>query len=348
MGIQLTKTSLDAGYVRACADSVQDNHMDDQAHHLFLHSVPPDNPIDPGPLPMTSHLTSALARLAATGMDNNHEVLPPSVASMVEKFQHGVPRRFQHLLVMLVQKQHFIHVQHLSAQNPSWAARLRSASAPGAHHWLTTLPTSRDLTMMDAHSKIAVRLLLGLPPHPTGANQQPPPCFFCRRPMRSDPWHPLHCLFQASHGKSDQHNQIRDKLHEFCEKAGLGNARIEPRDYLSVCAVRPDLSVCFDSGVHTVDVSGTDPCAPSLVAAAARRTLSAASAREQTKITQYGPMVAAFGVQFSPFVFETHGGLGDKAMEFVDKLSLHAAARPGASSRGNFRFHLLSSLSVII
>ena len=59
-------------------------------------------------------------------------------------------------------------------------------------------------------------------------------------------------------------------------------------------------------------------------------------------------MVAAFGVQFSPFVFETHGGLGDKALEFVDKLSLHAAARPGASSRGNFRFHLLSSLSVII
>ena len=56
----------------------------------------------------------------------------------------------------------------------------------------------------------------------------------------------------------------------------------------------------------------------------------------------------AFGVQFSPFVFETHGGLGEKAMEFVDKLSLHAAARPGASSRGNFRFHLLSSLSVII
>ncbi len=139
--------------------------------------------------------------------------------------------------------------------------------------------------------------------------------------MRSDPWHPLHCLFQASQRKSDQHNQIRDKLHELCEKAaGLGNARIEPRDYLSVCAVRPDLSVCFDSGVHTVDVSSTDPCAPSLVAAAARRTLSAASAREQTKITQCGPMLAAFGVQFSPFVFEKHGGLGDKAMEFVDKL----------------------------
>ncbi len=72
----------------------------------------------------------------------------------------------------------------------------------------------------------------------------------------------LHCLFQASHGKSDQYNRIRDKLHELCEKAGLGNARIEPRDCLSVCAVRPDLSVCFDSGVHTVDVSCTAPCTP--------------------------------------------------------------------------------------
>ena len=53
-------------------------------------------------------------------------------------------------------------------------------------------------------------------------------------------------------------DRIRDKLHVFCEKAGLGNARIEPRDCLSVRGVRPELSVCFDSGVHTVDVSGTD------------------------------------------------------------------------------------------
>jgi hypothetical protein len=73
--------------------------MDDQVHHLFLHGVFPDNPNDPGPLPTTSHLT---ARLAATSMDNNHEVLPPSVASMIEKIQqHGIPRRFQYLLVML-------------------------------------------------------------------------------------------------------------------------------------------------------------------------------------------------------------------------------------------------------
>ena len=49
--------------------------------------------------------------------------------------------------------------------------------------------------------------------------------------------------------------------------------------------------------------------------------------------THARPMVTAFGVQFSPFVFQTHGGLGDKAIEFVDKLSLHAAARPGASPR---------------
>jgi hypothetical protein len=176
---------------------------------------------------MTSHLTSAVARLGAKGLDNNHEVLPASVASMVEKSQHGVPRRFQHFLVMMVQKQHFIHVQHLSAQNPSWAARLRSASAP------------------------------------------------------------VHIFFQASHGKADQ-NQIRDKLHEFCEKAGLGNVPIEPRDYLSVCAVRPDLSVCFASWVHTVDVRGTETVCP-VARRSCRRTLTAAWAREQTKITQYGP-----------------------------------------------------------
>ena len=95
----------------------------------------------------------------------------------------------------------------------------------------------------------------------------------------------------------------------------------------------------LDSGIHTIDVSGTDPCAPSMVVAAARRTLSAAQARETEKNTHYGRMVMAFGVQFSLFVFETHGGLGPKAMEFIDKLAHHAEARPGASSRGSFRFH---------
>ncbi len=56
-------------------------------------------------------------------------------------------------------------------------------------------------------------------------------------------------------------------------------------------------------------------------------------------------MVAAF---VSPFVFETHGGLGDKAMEFID--SSLCTPRPGLARRLEeiFRFHLLSSLSVII
>ena len=75
--------------------------------------------------------------------------------------------------------------------------------------------------MPDKHYRVAVQYLLGLD---YGLERQSPAprCCYCNTPMANDPWHPIHCTFQNSHGKSLQHNKIRDLLHKFCLKAGLG------------------------------------------------------------------------------------------------------------------------------
>jgi len=344
LGLTIASQYLDVGYLSACAGSIQDNFMSESGHHLLVNGVPAHG--NHAHTLTRGHIESTLSRLARDGVDTDHKVMPATVAGMIDAFKTGVPRRLQHTLSMSVQKQQFKLVQELSSADQHWAARLRSASAPGAHHWLTTLPTHQDTVLTCSHTKLAIRLLMGL--RPDDATKAVPPCRFCKKPMQDDPWHPLHCNFESSHGKSTQHNQIRDKLWEFCNEAGLGNARREASEYQQPCHVRPDLVVTFPNGVHTIDVSGTDPCAPSLVTSAARRTLSAASKREQTKNAAYARLVTMFGHQFSPFVFETHGGLGVQAMEFIDKLCLHASDRPGFRVQGQFRYHLLSALSVII
>ena len=331
---------LDAGYISACAAAVQDNfvHPDgrDNAHLLLR---------DDGSaaIPTARHLQAAIARLTAAGVDTSHTTLPRSLADLVSRFESGTPQRLQHLLMKGVQSQHLKHVQQLCAGSARWSARLRSASADGAHHWLTTLPTAKDLKMECAHMKLAVKYLLGLSPY-----TDTPPCCFCGEPMADDPWHPIHCTFQASHGKSSQHNQIRDKLHEACGDIGLGNARKEAGEYEATTGRRPDVIVTFDDAVHTVDVSGIDPCCNSYVQQAARHTLHAAKDRETSKKRDYALLVQLFGHRFSPFVFETHGGLGPEAVAFVDLLCEHARTRPGEDVSGPFRFHLLSAISIII
>ena len=130
--------------------------------------------------------------------------------------------------------------------------------------------------MRDPHYQLAVRLLIGIPP----SAHRPPPCSLCgaRADLQSDPWHPLHFRFQASHGKSVQHNEVRDLLWNLCRKAGYANVRTEVKDYQATCHSIPDVVVTFDCTTHAIDVSGIDPCAPSHVAQSARHTLSSAHA----------------------------------------------------------------------
>jgi hypothetical protein len=337
LGITDPEPTLEAGYLSAVANSVQDNFCAEPRRHLLL----PDQ--QGRHIATATHVQHCLEQLAAQGVDPRHACLPDSVSGMVQRFAAGPPKKMQHLLLKSVQKYNLQVVLGLCQHDDRWAARLRSASGPGAHHWLTTLPTDKSTTMLNDHYRIAAKYLLGVDPWP-----RPPPCCYCRRPMANDPWHPIHCRFQNSHGKSLQHNQIRDLLHEYCKLAGLGATTIEATQYQASAHAKPDLVVPFPANVTTVDVSGTDPTAPSYVAAAARSSLHAARRRETEKNNHYAELVRLYQLPLVPFVFETHGALGPRAMNFIDELSQHAQGRPGSEVSGAFRFQLLSRISVIV
>ena len=337
LGISDPEPTLEAGYLSAVAASIQDNFCAGPRRHLLL----------PDPQGRTiataTHVQHCLQQLAAQGVDPQHACLPATVSNMVQRFANEPPKKMQHLLLKSVQKFNLKIVLDMCRDDDRWAARLRSASGPGAHHWLTTLPTDKATTMQDDNFRIASKYLLGIDPWP-----RPPPCCYCNRPMVDDPWHPIHCRFQNSHGKSLQHNQIRDLLEEYCKLAGLGATITEATQYQASSHARPDLVVPFPARVLTVDVSGTDPTAPSYVAAAARTSLHAAHRRETEKNGHYAELVRLYQLPFLPFVFETHGALGPRAMHFIDELSQHAQSRPGAATSGDFRFQLLSRISIIV
>ena len=381
LGLTSAEPTLDAGYLSAVAASIQDNFISaDRRHHLLR---PPDTPDPPNarpagrhpapvrsssaPTPSTApppafgspvraarmatatayHAQLCLNRLAANGVDPSHSCLTATVSQLIDRCATGAPAKMQHLLMKSVNKRQSTIVRDQSRQDPRWAARLRSAAGPGACAWLTTLPTDDETTMPDKSYRVAVQYLLGLD-YALESRAPAPPCCFCNAAMATDPWHPVHCAFQNSHGKSLQHNKIRDLLHKFCQKAGLGAATTEATQYQSASGVKPDVMIPFPMGMVALDVSGSDPTASSYVAAAARRSLSCAMSRETSKNNHYAGMVQRFQIEFQPFVFETHGALGPSAVAFIDRLSNYADRRPGAETDGSFKFQLMSRISIII
>ena len=293
------------------------------------------------------HTQQCLARLASQGVDPSHTCLTATVSQLVDRCTSGAPPKMQHLLMKSINKRQATEAKTLSQQDPRWAARLRSAAGPGACAWLTTLPTDEDTSMPDKNYRVAVQYLLGLD-YGLERHSPAPRCCYCNTPMANDPWHPIHCTFQNSHGKSLQHNKICDLLHKFCLKAGLGATTIEATQYQQASGVKPDVMVPFPLGMLALDVSGSDPTASTYVAAAARRSLSCATAREASKNSHYADMRQRFQIEFLPFVFETHGALGPSAMAFIDRLSEYADRRPGTEADGSFKFQLLARVSVII
>ena len=72
----------------------------------------------------------------------------------------------------------------------------------------------------------------------------------------------------------------------------------------------------FQEQPIAIDVSVTHPCARSYVNAA-KTQLGAATQRERKKILEYSKRHADQGVKFLPFVMETLGGFGPRAIDFI-------------------------------
>ena len=184
----------------------------------------------------------------------------------------------------------------------------RSRDQPVLGAWFS----STAQTLNDQHSRVAVRLRLGLPPLPSlpGARI----CPLCELDLADDPWHALSCQRLKRLSIFSRHELIVLLLIQFFNSNGfLARALKKSRsDKL------PDVEVHLPGETIFLDVSGTHPLNPSYL----DRTLSNLSAaldyRANSKASKYGGWAAERNGRFVPFVLDSFGRLQREALDLLD------------------------------
>jgi hypothetical protein len=208
-----------------------------------------------------------------------------------------------------------------------------SLQQSGASQWLTAIPTRAALKMGDSDFRYAVRHRLGMAP----LDQLPLACPCGTLVVTTDHAH------VCSHNKrawTVRHNGILRTLERLASAAGyvvqhepgfaapvaVGGrqaAAIAGADIVAA-GLRPD---CLLIGAHktvAIDVSVACPTAASYVKAAARTALATASVREATKLAKYDALCAEHGWRMVPFVMESYGAFGRRALDFLGTMLAYA------------------------
>ena len=209
------------------------------------------------------------------------------------------------------------------------AARLVSVAAPGAHEWMSALPTREIFKFSPEQWTVNVALRLGtvMPGFPT---TRPPTCV-CSTRVDSD----CHHMFRCPHGNERQatHDAVAYEVKKLFEAAGSPTTR-EPYHFYVGTNKRPDLVIrsgwVLGSNLqHTADIAVVHPCLPSFARAAARYPLSAANRQAKRKSTKYATYNTSHGIArlTLPFLFEVFGGAAAETSAHIRTLTdrIHGA-----------------------
>jgi len=162
----------------------------------------------------------------------------------------------------------------------------------------------------------------------------------CGSAIAADSTHGLHC--KRSAGRHSRHGAINEVICRALCSAQLP-ARREPTGLYS-SQTRPDglTLVPWRMGRCLVwDATVVDTLAPSHLAATSVATGAAASLAEENKSTKYvGNLPLSY--EFVPLGFETLGGIGKAAQEFVDYVGRRLIAVSGNDRAGVFFVQRLS------
>ena len=155
-------------------------------------------------------------------------------------------------------------------------------------------------------------------------------------------------MTEAKHGRFLQHNAVANRIKRLCEFCSAG-CHIEPAGYTSVDAhgvatdqQRPDLLIITVAGNILADVVGYHPTCKSALA-----NSSYASLRAKVKIRKYENAAIHHRFSFTPFVFQTIGGLADDAVTLIDQiLRNNSSCRP--TPYNTLKYQAMSEMSVAI
>jgi hypothetical protein len=262
--------------------------------------------------------------------------LPADRAELLQRFrEHDAARDLQQRLTAAIEKAK--HEARVCRDRPTHgradAARIRSRSGKGASLFITDNSNDPAARMAGDSAALALKLRLGLRP----SADLPSHCR-CRKRMTFDHFHNCEPLRQEL--TDPRHNIVRDALATEARASGA-TVHVEPgrhhhrRPRLSGLPSdsKPDIRIIGISQTYFVDVSITNPTAPSYVDGAARTPLSAAHEREQKKRSTHSAFMAARRpARFVPFVLESYGAFGKACGELLQFLGRESETRGRCSA----------------
>ena len=302
--------------------------------------VPPTAALNPAaPLSLClEHVQRALATLTqqrALPLKSGagKPVIPSTVHQLFLCFPDGQPAgvKLQHIITQQIHLEQRADLETMLTA-PFDKARLKAASELASGLWCTTLPTSPGRELNDIDYRVAFCLRLGL--HPDARIKDSPvavPCPNHVRPgapktcatvdLRHDAFHCLGCMTEAKHGRFLQHNAVANRIKRLCEFCSA-TCQSEPAGYTSVNAhgvptdqQRPDLLIITVAGNILADVVGYHPTCKSALANSSYDSL-----RAKVKIRKYENAAVHHRFSFTPFVFQTIGGLAPDAVALIESI----------------------------
>jgi hypothetical protein len=211
-------------------------------------------------------------------------------------------------------------LEHSPTIDPKMKAHTLALRAPRASMWLQATPsTTGSNAISDRLFGYACLYRLGLP-----FLKQADDCLLCGKndAVRKDSWHYLNCM-ESMGGNfiTKRHHSVRDLLQRFAFEAGTITL-VEPQHRFEGNNQRPDLEVTFEDKTWLIDVTIVNPTNQTHIDHG-QTMLGAAKEAEKNKCNDYEHQCKE-GEILVPFIVETHGGIGDRAKQFIEELKIIA------------------------
>ena len=176
--------------------------------------------------------------------------------------------------------------------------------------WLTVIPTSPEVRLLNLEYRQAMRLRLGLP----AAEDLPRRCF-CNADLGKDQSHFYSCGQLKRSAITTRHDRIVQCLAGLFRSAGAV-VHVEQR-IEGTTRHRPDLLIITPEQSVFVDVAVIHSSAPSRSTIAVE---AATGAMEADKKAKYLPFARLQGASFLAFVLDSYGSWGKQAVEVLGVL----------------------------
>jgi hypothetical protein len=242
-------------------------------------------------------------------------------------------------------------------------ARLNACSESYAGRWLTTMLSNPSLALNDTAMRLGCTQRLGINPFFYDADG---PVVLCKHyksgieacrtvDLRKSPYHCLHCLFNCQTGRNTEHNRVLHQMIDMARTCNSTHAEALPKGFHGVDKdgkksdkSQPDGLIYMLDGNLLFDVRGIDITSPAYIKLNQHDPNKAYQQACADKINKYQKTAERTRCNFSPFVFNVHGGLTESAVRLIRKITSLKRGMPPGVSRSQLNNDKISEMVVTI